>query len=111
MNIESLLEKIKNAAPENVMEIAQTAAQQLTDEEHQRFRSWNYAEETKRRESEAVKHAGQAELIQKLRESGTIDAPVVDSDSPDGFTFWVNPGTDTTAMPLRGDRYQHDGRV
>lgn len=39
MNIESLLEKIKNAAPENVMEIAQTVAQQLTDEEHQRFRS------------------------------------------------------------------------
>lgn len=111
MSIETLLEDIKNAPPEHAVEIAQTAAQQLTDAEHQRFRSWNYAEETKRRESEAAKHAGQAELIHQLRESGTIDAPVAEADSHDGFTAWTSPGTDTTAMPLRGDRFQHDGKV
>ena len=111
MSVETLLEEIKNAPPEHAVEIAQTAAQQLTDEQHQRFRSWNYSEETKRRESEAAKHAGQAELIHQLRESGTIGAPVVEAESPDGFTTWDSPGTDTTAMPLRGDRYTHGGRV
>lgn len=111
MSIETLLEDIKNAPSEHAVEIAQTAAQQLTDEEHQRFRSWNYAEETKRRESEAAKHAGQAELIHQLREAGTIDAPVTEAESPDKFTAWTSPGTDTTAMPLRGDRYTHGDRV
>lgn len=111
MSIETLLEEIKKAPPEHAVEIAQAAAQQLTDEEHQRFRSWNYAEETKRRESEAAKHAGQAELIHQLREAGTIDAPVAEADSPAGFTAWTSPGTDTTAMPLRGDRYTHGDRV
>lgn len=111
MSIETLLDEIKNAAPEHAVEIARTAAQQLTDEEHQRFRSWNYAEESERRKSESAKHAGQAELIHQLRESGTIDAPVAEADSPDGFIAWANPGTDTTSMPLRGDRYAHDGRV
>ena len=106
-----LIEQIKNVTPEYAMEVAQTAAQQLTYEEHLRFRSWNYTEETKRRESEAAKHAGQAELIHQLREVGTIDAPVAEADSPDGFTAWTSPGTDTTVMPLRGDRYAHEGRV
>lgn len=111
MSIETLLEEIKNAPPEHAVEIAQTAAQQLTNEDHQRFRSWNYDAETKRREAEAAKHAGQAELIHQLRESGTIDAPVTEADSADGFTAWTSPGTDTTSMPLRGDRYAHGGRV
>lgn len=111
MSIETLLEDIKNAAPEHAVEIAQTAARQLTDEDHQRFRSWNYTVETKRRKSEAAKHAGQAELINQLRESGTIDAPVAKADSPDGFTAWTSPGTDAAVMPLRGDRYAHGGKV
>lgn len=111
MSIETLLEEIKNAAPEYAVEIAQTAARQLTDKEFQRFRSWNYVDETNRRESEAAKHAGQSELIHQLRESGTIAAPVAEADSPDGFTAWTSPGTDVTAMPLRGDRYAHEGRV
>lgn len=106
-----LIEQIKAASPEYAMEVAQTAAQQLTDEEHLRFRSWNYTEETKRRESEAAKYAGQAELIHQLRDAGTLDAPVAEADSPDGFTAWVSPGTDATVMPLRGDRCRHDGRV
>lgn len=111
MSIETLLEEIKNAPSEHAVEVAQTAARQLTDKEHQRFRSWNYMEETKRRESEAAKHAGQSELIHQLRESGTIDAPVAEAESPDEFTAWVSPGTDATVMPLRGDRYAHNGRV
>lgn len=111
MSIETLLEDIENSAPEYAVEIAQTAAQQLTDEDHRQFRSWNYTVETKRRESESAKHAGQAELIYQLRESGTIAAPVAEAESPDGFTAWVSPGTDTTSMPLQGDRYAHGDRV
>ena len=111
MSIETLLEDIKNAAPGHAVEIAQTAARQLTGKEHQRFRSWVYLDETQRRESEAAKHAGQAELIHQLREAGTIDAPVAEAESPAGFTAWTSPGTDVTAMPLRGDRYAHNERV
>lgn len=111
MSIETLLDEIKNASPEYAVEIAQTAAKQLTDAEHRRFRSWNYAEESERRKAESAKQAGQSELIHQLRESGTIDAPVAEADSPDGFTAWVNPGTDVTVMPLQGDRYSHGGSV
>lgn len=111
MSIETLLEDIKNVPSEHAVEIAQTAARQLTDKEHQRFRSWVYLEETQRRESEAAKHAGQAELIHQLRESGRVDAPVTEAESPAGFTAWASPGTDVTVMPLRGDRYAHGGKV
>lgn len=111
MSIETLLEDIKNAPPEHAMQIAQTAARQLTDEEHRQFRSWNHAVETKRRETEAAKHAGQSELIHQLRESGTIEAPVAEADSPSGFTAWANPGTDVSVMPMRGDRFLHNGKV
>lgn len=106
-----LIEQVKTVTPEYAMEVAQAAAQQVPDSEFPRFRSWCYGDETKRRESESAKHAGQAELIHQLRESGRVDAPVAEAESPDGFTAWTSPGTDVTAMPLQGDRYAHEGRV
>lgn len=106
-----LIEQIKNVAPEYAMDVAQTAAQQIPDSEFPRFRSWCYGDETKRREEVAAEEAGGVKMLQKLRESGVIEAPVYEAESVDGFTSWVSPGTDQTRMYLRGDRVKHEGAV
>lgn len=106
-----LIEQIKNVTPEYAMEVAQVAAQQIPNEDFPRFRSWCYGDETKRREEVAAEEAGGAKMLQKLRESGVIDAPVREAESVDGFTGWVSPGADQTRMYLQGDRVKHDGAV
>lgn len=67
--------------------------------------------EQKQREAQAAANAQMAGMIRQMRENGAMVAPVETADTPEGFTEWVNPGTDQTKMPLQGDRYFRIGRV
>ena len=68
-------------------------------------------EHQKQREAKNIAGEQMAGIIHQLRENGALPAPVEVAESPEGYSEWVNPGTDHTKMPLRGDRYAHGGRV
>lgn len=67
--------------------------------------------EQKNREAQAIVGDQMTEMIHQLRENGALDAPVQAAATPEEFSEWVNPGTDQTKMPLKGDRYFCKGRV
>lgn len=68
-------------------------------------------EEQKSREAKAIVGGQMAGMIRQLRENGTLPAPVGDAETPEGYSEWVSPGVDQTKMPLRGDRFYHNGKV
>lgn len=67
--------------------------------------------EQKAREAKAIAGDQMIGMIQQLRENGALDAPVTDAESPEEFSEWVDPGTDQTRMPLKGDRFYRNQRV
>jgi len=68
-------------------------------------------EEQKSREAKVIVGDQMAGMIRQLRENGTLPAPVGDAETPEGYSEWVSPGVDQTKMPLRGDRFYHNGKV
>ena len=67
--------------------------------------------EQKAREAKNIAGEQMAGMIHQLRENGALPAPVEGAESPEGYSEWVNPGTDQTKMPLKGDRHFRKGRV
>ncbi len=88
----------------------------LSDDDLRGLLSDVLAEQDRRRAAPEIE-AGKAEVVQSLRESGAIKAPLhadVAPESPDGVSKvprWVNPGADHAKMYLVGDIVSHNGKV
>lgn len=73
---------------------------------HELF-SWMVSDERIRREQEASK----AEVIQQLRDAGTIPAPDYATTEDGTAPAWVDPGTDHAKMYPEGAVITHNGKT
>ncbi|MGP6173645.1 hypothetical protein [Corynebacterium sp. A21] len=85
----------------------QTQITELTDGSFAELRRWLGTEDARRRQRRA-EHAGQAEIISELRDSGAIENPAGTDGGP---ATWANPGTLHQKMYLHCDIVAHVGRV